>query len=1244
MIRRLYISTARRKGSSSSIGNGLTSGRSAVSSLTRIPHPGGNHLSFGVKNRLQLQSCLQVHHPYKSLRFHQFSSSSETPPQVEIASKNAESAPEKVDRHQLLRKLLSYNSLKQAVVDRSEDFSDNPRFSPPLLRDVLLVLKKIPNDIPPGASMQMVETLVLPSANLVVPSHALSAVLSTVILSLNQTHNSNMKLTLEHALAAQDLVAKLQSIQIYYTTPYSPEEMLGWERSMTIAFNISLNFFASVAARARNPEAAKEVVQVAEGLLMEVGSSSGSSVPERLSIKPDVISFNTVIMAWAKSAPRDPTVDRHSQTSRRQVEAAANAAERSEAILKVMLEISEHLPSLKPTDKSFTAVITAWTGVRSEKAYKHVFDLLLPLMDRLHHARKGPPMTVPTLIMASKTLVHHKSAAAMHQHVGQILQYQRKFNLKLETVLCNAILSAYRGLESDGFPDSIQNAHNMLEFFNQHVKRPDHISYNLVVGGIRQAIQRSMKFDKFLSSEAIRLLKQAGDMADVRMQNDVLGALVYQPDAAELQFNEMGESVDYHSYSFLLTAYERSSGEKNQWAQKAEALLRRMEAMSERDHSLRPCTLDYNAVILAWLAQRKIESVVNAHSVLKGLVATYHGQLEKLRNSRTPFQIAERPNSTSFISIMAGYSKHGSLEHVAAVEDLLQEMGDMQIARSQASDDERKRLAPVEQNTIAANTLLEMYVKFSKEDPSLVRKAENLLKRLAILGPASRPDGYSYSILLKAYAGSHDAVRKTLTLLDLARRTGDKKTLDVRLYNSALNALSNSGGEGVWEAEQLLADMRKRGVMPDAFSYASVMKGLINIGAFEEVKRAEHVLQEAIVDKAVDSFCFNTVIIGYVKLGTQEAFERAQQLVLSMEEEARQNPKVEVSSETFQHLVYGGPVQVAHDILLKMVKRVKETGLRQDMPESRAFEHVISHWFRSDDSDYVSERVHELLRAKLTLMLDHKGPDLTIYEVSTVIRKLSKCGKAAVALELLEELYSNPSTRTAVCALSYHGVLAAYAKEASTNNGAATQACELLDRMEERFADGATWAEPDGEAHASCIEAWARTNEPSSDERAEEILQRMILRLGPDDPALAKAFNLVLRACKQQNDRNPSGATLQRAIRVFSDMTSGKFEKVLTPATFAYMLDIAGSSSYSAGRKLKLMEGLMIQCQKLGMVSEGVLSVFIGLVPSQQASRILRVPPEALRNLVLSDLPHEWTCNTFDAASTPRRALRPRQQ
>ncbi len=1222
----------------------MTSGRSPISSLTQIPHPGGNHSSFWVKNRLQCQIGLPVDHPCKTIRFRQFSSSSETPHTVEIASKHPESAPETVDCHHLLSKLLSYDSLEHAVVDRSEDFSANPRFSPPLLRDVLLVLKTIPNDIPPGAGMQMVERLILPSPNMVVPSHALSAVLSTVILSLNQAHNSRMKLTLKHALASQHLLTKLQSIQIYYTTPYSPEEMLEWEKSMTIAFNISLNFFTAAAAGTRNPEAAKEAVQVAESLLMEVGSSAGPTVSGRLRIKPDAVSFNTVIMAWSKSVPRDPKVDRHSQAFRRQVEAAVSAAERSEAILKVMLEISEQLPSLKPTDTSFTAVITAWTEVRSEKAYKHVFDLLLPLMDRLYRAHKGPAMTLPTLIMASKTLVHHTSAAAMHQHVGQILQYRRKFNLELDTILCNAILTAYRGLDSDRSPELIENAHNMVDFFNEQIRWPDRISYNLVIGGIRHAIQKTMQFDKFLSSEAIRLLKQAGDYADVRMQNDVLGSLVFQPNDAELLFHYMGNSVDYHSHSFLLTAYEQTSGARNDWAEKAEELLRRMEAMSKDDHSLRPRTLDYNAVILAWLAQRNIRSVENAHSVLKGLVATYHGQLEKLRHSPTPFQIAERPNSTSFISIMAGYSKYGSLEHVVDVEDLLQEMGDMQIARSQASERERKSLAPVEQNTIAANTLLEMYVKFSKEDPSLVRKAENLLKRLAILGPNSRPDGYSYATLLKAYVGSQDAVRKTLTLLDLAHRTGNKKTVDVRVYNAALNALSSSGDEGVLEAERLLADMRNRGVAPDAFSYASVMKGLINLATLEDVKRAENVLQQAIADRAVDSFCFDMVILGYVALGIPEAFERAERLVLCMEDESRRNPKVEVSIETFQHLVYGGPAQVAHDILLKMVKRFKETGRRPDMPDGRAFEHVISLWFQDDDSDYASERVRELFQTKVTLALDHKGPDVTAYDISTVINKLSRCGNADVAMDLLEELYSNPSTSWKVCGLSYNAVLAAYAKGASTINGAATKACALLDRMEERFEDGATWAKPDGGSYASCIEAWAISHEPSCDERAEEILRRMILKLGPDDPALANAFNLVLKACKLQNDRNPSGAPFHRALRLFSAMATGRFEKVLTPATFTYMLDIAGSSSYSAERKLKLMESLMIQCRKLGMVSKGVLSVFIGMAPAQQTSRVLRVSPEALGTLALSDLPHEWTCNTFDATSKPAGALRPRKQ
>ena len=71
----------------------------------------------------------------------------------------------------------------------------------------------------------------------------------------------------------------------------------------------------------------------------------------------------------------------------------------------------------------------------------------------------------------------------------------------------------------------------MVAFFNDNVRSPDRLSHALVVGGIRRSVQKLGRADNFfVCSEPKRLLIDAGDMADIRMQNDVLGVLVQHPD------------------------------------------------------------------------------------------------------------------------------------------------------------------------------------------------------------------------------------------------------------------------------------------------------------------------------------------------------------------------------------------------------------------------------------------------------------------------------------------------------------------------------------------------------------------------------------------------------------------------------------------------------------------------------------------------------------------------------------------
>ena len=84
-------------------------------------------------------------------------------------------------------------------------------------------------------------------------------------------------------------------------------------------------------------------------------------------MKPNTISFNSVISAWAKSGER-------------------GAAQRAESILKRMQELHEAgNPDVKPNTISFNSVISAWAN-SGERGAAERAEAILKRMQELHEA------------------------------------------------------------------------------------------------------------------------------------------------------------------------------------------------------------------------------------------------------------------------------------------------------------------------------------------------------------------------------------------------------------------------------------------------------------------------------------------------------------------------------------------------------------------------------------------------------------------------------------------------------------------------------------------------------------------------------------------------------------------------------------------------------------------------------------------------------------------------------------------
>jgi len=841
-------------------------------------------------------------------------------------------------------KLKSCFSLQEALTERGEgvDFStEGPRFSQLLLQDVMKIVRQLDTStdeplLSPRELLTIVHNLILPRAEMTIPSHALKALLELAVLTVSRlnpkgrttatTSTSNITtktplLTLDDAICCEELLRKLLTIQIYDTRHGQQHHYEDWNKSLLILMNLTLNLYSTVASHLHDISASRQVVQMAEKLLLESASSSqkyhqehqhAKLGHERLQLMPDVISFNTVIMAWGKSVQTSQLQKRRNRHSKTVHEAGVAAAERAQAILGLLLHLSINEPNLLPTETSYNVALGAWANVSpfSKIATSEAMQLLEDMVEQNRSSGSlHPPPTAATLVTVSKVLASC-SAKVIHGNICKLLQYRDEFQIDpSDIILDNALLTAYArsARSASSVDDNLTTCRHMIEFFDTHLKmyqKPDRVSFLMSLDALqdcsRRIFQNNKNFrhkkevDNFVLPTSRRLLREAveSNVVDTRMYNDVLGTHASNADEAQLLFDHH-PSVDYMAYVRLMEAYEHTakslSAQKGkcsntlesvtELAKRAELILYQLEKLSESNPFLRPQTNLYNAVILTHLERQSLEGVQSAALVLKRLQQKYKQRLQEYQgNAQQDSRICERPNTTSFVSVMAGYLKHGrSSSDVEVVEGLWNAMTDLQLARTQVPPNMSKKVAPVQANTVAMNILLRMYAKYCNEQPHLLKQAE----QLALERMIPEPDEFSFTILSQAYSNAikginaKDGVQRRKEILD---RTNDLldvvrnqiKNPGLRFYNAVLHTLAQcSSKEAALTAENVLLQ-EMSSLNPDSYSYAAIIAAWTNLKTEEGLDRARDILLSSAANGVVDTFCFNTVISDFAKLGDIE--------------------------------------------------------------------------------------------------------------------------------------------------------------------------------------------------------------------------------------------------------------------------------------------------------------------------------------------------------------------------------------
>mmetsp|Transcript_6856 Transcript_6856/g.10417 ORF Transcript_6856/g.10417 Transcript_6856/m.10417 type:complete len:721 (+) Transcript_6856:29-2191(+) len=715
------------------------------------------------------------------------------------------------------------------------------------------------------------------------------------------------------------------------------------------------------------------------------------------------------------------------------------------------------------------------------------------------------------------------------------------------------------------------------------------------------------------------------------------------------------------AYAHLLDAYEQtakmlSSSRKKEktipvqdLAERAEALLFKLEDLSENTPSLRPHTNLYNAVILTHLERQSLAGVESAALVLQHLQAKYRRRLHEYQKNARITRIAERPNTTSFLSVMSGYLKHSeSAKNISLMENLWTTMTDLQLAKSQAPPVLSKKMAPVQANCIAMNTLLRMYAKYCHEFPSFLDQADHLV--LERISP--EPDEYSFTILFQAYAnivvnsrntkdhsiGSkrRDVLKRSKNLLKVVSE--HIKRPGIRLYNSALNTLSQCCcEEAALIAEQIL-NQKMSTIQRDRYSYAAVISAWTNLNTKEGVARAEEILLSADAKGVVDAFCFNTVLRGYAKFGAMDQMES-----LAEKMEARGIKPTAFTHQTFaisstsnnstpphnyEHDENVSKQYYVYDKLQQLLNQYEATKSLNDKPAPRMFTHAISKLFHVKGSE---DKMLSVLEEKLKLAeCDNNQEDYlpNRFEVDSVLKRLAAIGKIDETMSIISCLQDKG---VQISTKAYNAILAACAKAAKESKvegvEAAEKAMTLLNQMEHANA----------KAYADCIAAWVHCGQNSSyhlkdlsyDKEAESVLNLMTTKrleesITFEKNDLARAYHMALKACLMKcihNEAEDNDLSVQRGARIFAEMIR---QDLTSPSSYAYILHLSKHIKPKSKQKIVCIK-LIEQCQASGQFSSSVLETLRSIFPETQLTKLLQMPSKNI--ISFQDLPPRWSSN-----------------
>ena len=655
--------------------------------------------------------------------------------------------------------------------------------------------------------------------------------------------------------------------------------------------------------------------------------------------RPDTVAFGTLIHAWVESGLRE-------------------APKMAEAWVKILDELDENYPP--------TANESKWkneTSIGADESRKQLYSNVLQAW-----ARDGNPVKAkewidrmireeeyPDIAAFNRLLMAYQSAASK-PHANN---NQNNFAERAEDVLRH-MQRLYH--EPDGFLSD----------------PPNIVSYNIVSDVWTK--RAGMDSHSFRSRKGKEKRLDAARRAHGWFE----------------QMKNTGIKPNTVTYNTVITAYSRAG-----YPQESEKLLQEMIALYQKSQ-------DGNANDTSSTSRNKYEN-------------SDPDAFDKFETMTT------KPDVQSFTSVLAGWARVGSPEAAERAEELLRVMQlpeiDIQpnvetfgscihcwaravggkkssrdhrehaVRRAEALFHEMKEEHNILPDVYAYTGLLNVYGRSGRS-----RKAHEFLEICLdeyneTRDPRMKPTVVTFTAILNAWSKATNAPEASERAHGLLHRMKDEYGIEPNVfsYSSVLDAYSRSNHpDAASKALSLFREMREvRKLEPNAYTCSNVLKAMARGGKVED---AENLLFELVHDKSIRAkltpHAFSSVLYGWSKSKKKDAPERAEKLVMNMQELYHQNmidgPPNSICWNNvlacWAHSDLPGAAQRADDLLRRIEEQQQElhesgqTNVLNGKTQSRGkrntssiecnlimYNTVMNAWANNGNFDKANDLYHELL-------------------------------------------------------------------------------------------------------------------------------------------------------------------------------------------------------------------------------------------------------------------------------------------